>query len=139
MRQRRADCLGKEEVMANKLYSIFSSDGTHKCNLSTPELDPQLLPDEEKGEVIIEGHYDNSVIYRDGKIIEKPESNIILTGTKLENLPNPTKVIITGNGAAFRETIEDGEFEFSIDVPGEYTVKCESRIELPIEFKVTIT
>lgn len=133
--------------MANKEYTIFFQNGTCKCNLSTPASGPPPLPDEERGEIIVEGHYDNRVIYRDGEIVEKPESSIALvnseaaaeTGTiKLTNMPNPTAVMITGNHTTFRESIEDGEFEFSLDVAGEYTVKCDSKIELPIEFKVTI-
>lgn len=134
--------------MANKEYTIFLQDGTCKCNLSAPALGPQPLPDEERSEVLVEGHYDNSVIYRNGEIISKPESNIILinseataeTGTiRLTNIPNPTEVMITGNHTSFRRDVTDGEYEFSLDVVGEYTVKCDSKIELPVEFKVTIT
>lgn len=91
-------------------------------------------------EVFFEGFFSSKEYFldNDDKVSLKPESRITLTGAKLEDLPNPTTVTITGNGARFRETIEDGKFEFSVDVPGEYIVKCEAKVELPIEFKVVI-
>lgn len=117
-------------------YSIFSSDEGHLIRiLGKPKGDGP--PAMNEGEIYIEGsHRDNILV--DGQITDKPESRITLTGTKLENMPNPTMVTITGNGATFRRTITDGTYQFTIDMPGEYMVKCESKVELPIEFKITI-
>lgn len=100
------------------------------------EGEPELKP----GQIYIVGHDIDArtQLYLDGQVVNKQIPQITLTGTKLENLPNPTKVTITGNGASFHKTITDGTYEFSIDVTGKYTVKCDSRVELPIEFKATI-
>lgn len=117
------------------LYTIFSQNGQVSRVILKPNSDG--YPKLKGGEIYVEGDHKNK-IYLNGQIIDKPKSKITLTGTKLENLPNPTIVTISGNGATFRETIEDGEFEFSVDVPGEYVVKCESKVELPVEYKVVI-
>lgn len=128
--------------MANKEYTIFSQNGTCKCNLSAPVADPQPLPNEERGEIIVEGHYGSRVIYRDGEIINKPESSITIGQTgdtvTLRNLLNPTVVDISGNGTSFKETVLDGVLEFTVDTPGTYKIQCQSKFELPIEFTVTI-
>lgn len=126
-------------------YTIFASDGTQARKVSKPKADGP--PAIDNGETMFEGSYSDDMVLIDGEIINKPESSIVLvnseataeTGTiKLVNVPNPTEVVITGNHTTFRETIEDGGLEFSLDVAGEYTVKCESKLELPVEFKVVI-
>lgn len=121
--------------MGCKEYTVFHSDGSCKCKLSTPVSSSSLIPSD--GEIIVKGDHRGKILVG-GQIIDKPVSRITIIGTKLNNLPDPTEITIKGNGAIFRRTITDGVYEFSIDVPGEYTVKCESKVELPIEFKINI-
>ena len=117
-------------------YSIFNKKtGALKCVIGIPKgLGPPKVSD---GQIFLSGDHKGKILVGD-KIIFKPKSKITLTGTKLENLPNPTTVTISGNGATFRETITDGVLRFNIDTPGEYLVRCESDVELPAEFKVTL-
>ena len=124
--------------MASKKYTVFSTiTRAQLCVRSKPISDwPPCVSEDE---VYREGVYGKEYILSDDQeVILAPKSAITLIGTKLENLPIPTKVTITGNGATFRRTITDGTYEFSINVPGEYAIKCESRVELPIDFKVNI-
>lgn len=132
--------------MFKKTYTKFDKDGRPVYTLTA--YDEDVLPSLDLGEIYKEGQFDNTKILVDGEIIEKPESSIVLTNSEataktgtisLTNIPNPTTVTITGNYTTFRRDITDGEYEFSIDVAGKYTVKCDSRVELPIEFKVTIS
>lgn len=124
--------------MANIVYYVYEKiSGAGISIESRPKGDCIINLDEGQDKTLAKFDFDTQLF--DGvKVNDKPFSKIILTGTKFENLPKPTTVTITGNGAIFRETIEDGEFEFSVDVPGKYTAKCESRVELPIEFEVVI-
>ena len=100
--------------------------------------------------MFLEGCFDSKtyILNNNNEIINKPESSIILvnseatasTGTIiLSNMPNPTKVHITGNGDTFNRKIIDGSYEFSLDVAGDYIIKCEPDIKQPIEFQVRIT
>lgn len=116
-------------------YTIFSKEGVSIRIIRKPDADGPPSLNENESYVI--GNHKNKILV-DGQITDKPESRITLTGTKLEKLPNPTEVTITGNGARFREIITDGEFYFSIDTPGKYIVKCKSSIELQKEFEVII-
>ena len=117
------------------LYTIFSQNGQVSRVILKPNSDG--YPKLKGGEIYVEGDHKNK-IYLNGQIIDKPKSKITLTGTKLENLPNPTIVTISGNGATFRRTIKDGVYEFSIDEPGNYAIKCESRVGLPITFDLEV-
>lgn len=123
--------------MGNKTYTVFSETTGERLRVSSRPKN-EGPPPIKAGTVCVEGFLENTKLYVDGKIVDKSASKIILTGTKLKNLPNATEVTITGNGATFRRTITDGIYEFTLDMPGEYMIKCESGIELPIEFKVTI-
>lgn len=124
------------------IYTIFDKiTGAMTRQISKPKNDgPPVVSG---NEIYLKGDNCKNIVVFDERsqavvLYDKPKSSITLTDTKLENLPNPTIVTISGNGATFRETIEDGEFEFSVDVPGEYVVKCESKVELPVEYKVVI-
>lgn len=123
-----------------KIVTKFSKDGNALFTLACYE--EEMLPPLSEGESYIDGGYNDKYFLVNGKIIDKPTSKIIFTGTKtgtkLKNIPNPTTVTITGYGTTFKRVITDGTYKFSVDMPGEYTVKCEPGIELPIEFKVTM-
>jgi hypothetical protein len=53
----------------------------------------------------------------------------------ISNVPNPSTVTI----ASTSEIVTDGEFEFTIDLPGIYKVKIESVAYLDKTFTVTAT
>ena len=134
-----------------KIFTRFNKNG---CPLNVITCyDGDLLPELNEGEVYLEGNYDdkNTIISINEKsqaitLCEKESSAITINATvvkagdflKLGNLSNPTTIEITGNHSHFRRVITDGEYEFSLDVPGDYLIKCESGVELPIEFKVTV-
>ncbi len=127
------------------VYTVFSRKGPIVRIISKPQSDGP--PGLKFNETFIPGNHKDKIIFVTEKsqaitLHEKPESSITLaTGDgffKLENLENPTRIIITGNHASFHRVITDGEYEFSIDDPGEYLIKCRSDVEQPIEFKVTI-
>lgn len=117
------------------IYTIFNTVTGRKRVVLKPRTEgsPTLSDDE----IFVEGKHNDKILV-DGKIADKPASKITLIGTKLENLPNPTTVTITGHGATFRRIITDGIYEFSIDVPGKYIIKCESRVGLPITFDLEV-
>lgn len=69
-------------------------------------------------------------------IIDKAQ---ITAGTEyamISNLSVSSRVRIQGNNWATVDEVGDGEFEFSIDTPGEYNVTCSSDLDLDIEFQV---
>ena len=124
-------------------YTIFDSRGVPLRTIKGYN-EPYL----ESGESYIQGAYDKRYILVDGIVVAKPASSITIssyeavasTGTiTLSNMPNPTRVRITGNGDTFIRNITDGSYAFSLDITGSYIIKCEADIELPIEFQVRIT
>ena len=117
------------------VYTVFNADGTRRRLVSKPDADGP--PKVGKGRSYLPGEIKNK-LFVNKVLIDKPESKITLIGTKLENLPNPTTVTIAGNGATFRRTITDGIYEFTLDMPGEYMIKCESKVELPITFDLEV-
>ena len=124
--------------MANIVYYIYEKiSGAGVSIESRPKYDCVINLDDGYDKTSIKFDF-NTQLFDGVKVKNKQPSKITLTGTKLENLPNSTSITITGNGAIFRREIADGTYTFSIDIPGEYIIKCESRTELPIEFKVTI-
>ena len=129
------------------IYTIFSKkSGKNLRRISKPRSDGS--PGLNKDEIFFPGEISPDKILSINEkpqaisLRDKPESSIKMSqdakGVLLENIENPTMIIITGNHASFRRVITDGEYEFSIDEPGEYLIKCESEVELPIEFKVTV-
>lgn len=132
--------------MVSKMFTVFS--GTNNTQLyikSKPVADgPPCLKDDE---VYIEGRYGKEYLLINNEVVLKPESSITISSLEavvsigtitLSNMPNPTRVTITGNGQIFNRNITDGSYSFSLDVAGDYTVKCEADTELPIEFQVRI-
>lgn len=127
-------------------YTIFDkTTGKHLCVMGIPKSDG--LPKLKKTEIYLPGKYKNKVVFVNEEsqaisLHDKSISSVKMSqneqGVLLENLENPTRITITGNGATFHRVIIDGTYQFSIDIPGDYVVKCESDIELPIEFKVKL-
>lgn len=127
-------------------YTIFSKEtGVQLRVISKPNASGPPLVTE--GEIYRTGIFGRDSILVGGQVTQKPPPSITINTTQakasietitLSSIPNPTKIIITGNDSCFIRNITDGLYEFSIDVPGNYIVKCETDIELPIEFKVTI-
>lgn len=124
--------------MANITYYIYSKSDGHGIGIESRPKDDCLINLEPNQAKTLVNFDFFTQLFLNGMVIDKPASKITLTGTKLENLPNPTTVTITGNSATFVRTITDRAYEFTVDVPGEYMIKCESRVELPIEFKINI-
>ena len=137
--------MGKKKIMPNKKYTIFKENGACKCVLSGPTQIKSsrslrkefIIPGDHRGKIVFVNEKSQAVSLHD-----TPESSIKMIqdekGVLLENLENPTRIVITGNGESFHRTITDGAYQFLIDTPGNYVIKCESDVELPIEFKVKI-
>ena len=132
-----------------KTYTLFDQNGLSQACITAYEDD--ILP-EHPGCQWIEGSFNyNELIFVDEKsqtitLCEKTASAITINLStvkvgeflKLENMPDPTMIEVIGNYSRFRRIITDGEYEFSLDTPGNYKIKCDSGVELSIEFKVTI-
>lgn len=71
----------------------------------------------------IEGEYDYRVYYiSDARAIEKKQMVVKVEGNVISNLPNPTYVSVEGE----KYVVEDGDFEFSSNLPGPYRVVLNS-------------
>lgn len=128
--------------MANVTYYIYDKiTGVGQGIESRPKNDCniQLSPTQEKTLKKFDAKIE---LFQNGKVVGKKDPIVKMSqdakGVLLENLENPTRITITGNGTTFHRVITDGAYQFSIDTPGDYVVKCESDVELPIEFMVTI-
>ena len=104
------------------------------------------MPNVGDGKAVKPGNHLNKILAYNN-LFDRPKCSIKLLNDnakasteyiKLADIPNPTIIEVEGNGEAFVRKITDGEYEFSIDTPGEYTIKCEPCDELPVEFKVHI-
>lgn len=131
--------------MSNTIYTIFDKNtGAQKFiwNIPSTEDVPQVGVDE----IIKEGTFSSDKILLFNNIFNKQLSKIMISGNKiktkeyitLSNLENPTKVEIQGKNIYFEREIIDNNYEFSFDLPGEYIIKCDSQLELPIEFKIEV-
>lgn len=131
-------------------YIIYDKlTGAGICKKTKPDSEgPPFDLDLSFGEEFTYVSFDISTqLFLDGQVIEKPESKITINKTSakalaesiiLSNIPNPTIFKMSGNTQTFWQIITDGICEFILDTPGEYTIICESKIELPIVFEVTI-
>lgn len=99
----------------------------------------------EKGESVIEGNADDLTQYIDiinQTVVDKPAhpatiNKVTMLADQLDriiitNLPNPTTVIFCDT---FYE-VTDGDFDFTIDTPGEYKIICQSFPYLDKEFTI---
>jgi hypothetical protein len=96
----------------------------------------------------IEGDCDlNTQMYQDGKIVFKPEMQVILNKTSiaaiteyaiLSNLPDECHVRISGGIKGFTHFVKDNELQFSIDCPGAYKIECKSPFTLDQNFVLEV-
>lgn len=71
----------------------------------------------------IEGYYDYRTHYvSDGRAIEKKKMVVKIEGNVILNLPNPTYVSVEGQ----QYVVDDGDFEFTSNLPGPYRVILNS-------------
>ena len=97
----------------------------------------------QEGESWVDGHSNDLIHYVDGGLIvnrptmpgtlDKPQ--ILADGLDLatiSNLPQPCTVTFSDQ----TYLVEDGEFAFTADIPGSYTVEVEAFPHLPATFTV---
>lgn len=119
----------------NNSITIYATDtGEIKRNVSCPES--MRLAQLTDGESYVLGAYEDDKQYIDidtGSVVNKTKMPAIINKTEIQadgldavvisNLPVPVLVFVSEIGSY---DIDDGEFGFTIDTPGEYRIKCFS-------------
>lgn len=125
-------------------YAIYNSQGKI---LRTVHCDPsQAAIQAQEGEYVTEGSANDETQYvKDGKIIDRPanpstidKTTIIADDTDaclISNIPIGSKVSVEGQ--VF--TVNDSEFEFTVDQSGEYRIEITGFPFLPVTFTVVAT
>lgn len=85
--------------------------------------DYEIKMNEPEGCAYVEGNYDYKQYYISGGLpVEKKNMIVKIEGNVISNLPNPTYVTVENK----EYVVEDGEFEFSSNLPGPYRVILNS-------------
>jgi len=128
-----------------KNYIVCTNTGVILRTGVCPE-DSFLLQATEPNSYVIEGTANDVLQWVDNGVVrDKEEVSAIISTLTLEangidsinilGLPIPCTIKIDDNVYE----VEDGEFEFTTDLPGIYKIKAESFLYLPKKWEVTAT
>lgn len=111
--------------------TAYDQDGRIKFVLSgsQPIIDTTL---EKSDETFIDGEWDSTTHYvKDGKAVKRPPNPTRLSGSNLESVPVPSKVLIN-------DTEYDTDDDLvELDLPaGKYTITVQSWPYLDAEFEI---
>jgi len=130
----------------NKRYLICSPEGEIRRSTTCPES--QVAIQMAADEYVVEGEANDVTQYVDTvtwEVKDKPPLPAVLSKTTLaadgvdsitvSGLPVPCQVVLD----KVQYEVPDGEFEFTVDLPGEYTLSIQVVNYLPFDTTVTAT